>query len=396
MRFSILDPGLKTVEGHHFDLDRRLVNALARGGHELTVHGFITPDPVLIARAKATNLNFCANFRACPYSRLSKSQSLAEAYREMAQITAQDLATVPETDAWIWPTMSPYQFAAAAQHPGSVRQIGGVWWLPRIPHAMGARSWSETVRKLAEKPRRIVVGAYDELLCQGYQGYAPGQDIVCLPCPHDGTTYERNATNAPSMRRIGFFGHQRAQRGKDLIPELVDALAVKGYEVVMQDSGCCQKRARQKGRIPAPGRAAFWSCLRGWRAEQKREDMRVTNLNYVEDFPAEIARCDLVIWPSQWEAYTQSLSGVVSECIATGVPIILPSGCLPAQIAARYGCGVLFHEYSSAAILAAVDEAAGNFPGLSARSRAAATAWHSRNGTDLLAAWIERRLGDWT
>lgn len=364
MKISLLDPGLKTPEGHHFDLDLRLVRALARRGHDVAVHGHANPDPGLVALAEEAGMRFHSTFRVSTYARLPQLPSRFEAYRTSELATAQDLAGVPITDMWFWPTLAPYQLAAAVHRSGAVRQIGGAWWLPRFPQPMGAPSWAATARKLAETDGSIIVGAYDELLCEGYRSFSPRLDIKRLPCPHDGTNNDRKPT---SLRRIGFFGHQRAARGIDLIPELVDALLAKGFEVVVQDSS---------GRL-----------------KRKGNDARITVLEYIEDFPSELARCDAVIWPSHWEAYIQSLSGVVSECIATGVPVIVPSGCFPAQIAARYGCGVFFHEYSRAAILDAVDEAAREYSELAARARAAATAWHSQNGTDRLAAWIEEHSG---
>ena len=390
MRIVLLDPGLKTIKGHHCDLDLRLGRALRRRGHELALHGSAEPDPELIAKAKEASLDFHATFRISPYARLPRAQSPAEAYKLLELDTAQDLAAVPKADVWVWPTLASYQFAAAAHYAGSMRQIGGVWWLPGFPQAIGATHWAATAHRLAEVRDRFVVGAYDELLCREYQRASPGLDIQCLSCPHDGIANNRNPT---SLRRIGFFGHQRAGRGADLIPEMAAALAAKGFEVVVQDSSGSRSGKRRASRIRALSRPSFASRIRRWCWRQKGTADCVTNLPYVEDFASELARCDLVVWPSQKEAYAQSLSGVVSECIATGVPIVVPAGCMPAQVAARYGCGVFFHAYSSKAILAAVDEAARDFHDVTARSRAAAAMWHGQNGTDRLAAWIGQVMG---
>ena len=364
MHISLLDPGLRVVAGHHFDLDLRIVRALTRCGHEVTVHGHLQPHSSLVAMAEQVGMTIHQTFRFSPYSSPGQTSSSQEAYRALGLATAQDLMAVAETDLWLWPTLSPYQLAAAAHHGGSVRQIGGAWWTPRKSHPMGAASWAASAEKLAGTPHRIVVGAYDELLCQGYRDFSPRLDVGCLPCPHDGTV---NTRSPSTLNRVGFFGHQRPNRGIDLIPELVAALLSKGYEVVVQDSSGNVKR--------------------------NRDDPRIRVIEYIEDFPAELAQCDIVIWPSNWEAYTDSLSGVVSESIATGVPVIVPSGCIPAKIAARYGCGVFYHEHSSAAILDAVAKAAREFPNLCARAHEAAIAWHNQNGTDHLAAWIEQQAG---
>ena len=362
MRIAILDPGLAGLTGHHFDLDRRLVGALARRGHDVTVHGAASPRPDLAGAAEAARLRFHPTFRVPTYGAPPDSGASIEAYRAIARTTAEDLAGLPPADLWFWPTLTAYHLMAAVERAGPVPQIGGVWFSPRFPTPIGARGWAEAARQTATAPGPIVVGAYDEALCRFYRSFSAGLPIARLPCPHDGAANQRRPT---SLRRIGFFGHQRAARGLDLLPLLVSDLLGRGFEVVIQDSGRTIVR--------------------------KTDDPRLIVLPFVADFPAEIARCDLVVWPSRAEAYLHSQSGVVSECIATGVPIVLPAGCLPAEIAARLDAGVFFHDHSREAILDAVDEARQSFPAITARARAAAAAWRAENGTDRLADWIANR-----
>ena len=364
MKISLLDPGLVLLGGHHFDLDLRLGRELARRGHDVVVHGFADLNPELRTAAEASGMEIHPTFRVPTYGAMPPAGSAIDAHRAMEQATAEDLAGVPPTDLWIWPTLAPYQFAAAAMQTHSVPQIGGSWWLPRFPHPIGAHRWAHAARLVAKARRPITVGAYDELLCRAYAGFSPGLDVVRLPCPHDGAP---NPHRPAALRRIGFLGHHRAGRGIDLVPQLVAALLERGFEVVVQDSG---RTLQRQGDNP-----------------------RLEVLPFVKNFAAEIAGCDLVIWPSQWEAYLQQYSGVVSECIATGVPVIVPSGCMPAEVLARFKCGNFFHYHSRDAVLEAVDDAADNFPAVVARARAAAKAWHSENGTARLAEWIESHSG---
>ncbi len=362
MKINLLDPGLASTKGHHFDLDLRLARALAQLGHDVEVHGFVSSDPHLLEMASASGMALRSTFRVPTYTPLPQGQTPMQAYAQMAQVTAADLAQVPESDLWVWPTMAPYQLAAALSQADNVAQLGGMWWTPRFPHAVGARSWARSARQLMLEKRSITVGAYDQALCRAYQSFSPGLDVVCLPCPHDGAANDRQ----PSvLRRIGFFGHQRESRGLALVPELVTALVQRGFHVLVQDSSHSIKGSSHPN---------------------------VEVLQYVPDFAAEIARCDLVIWPSRWEVYVESFSGVMSECVATGVPIIAPSGCLPAEVLARFGSGTFFHEFSVEAIMEAVELAALEFPALVARAHAAARQWHAENGTDHLAAWIDTHV----
>ena len=361
MKISLLDPGLQHLAGHHFDLDLRLVRELAKRGHEVAVHGYANPSPEFSAMAKTAGMAFHATFRVLTYARLPEGEPAIEVYRRFAVATAKDLADVPQTDLWIWPTLVPYQLMAAILQSRPIRQIGGVWASPRVLHSIGARCWAVATRRLADAHSSIIVGAYDEALCELYRSFSPGLHIAKLPCPHDGAPNDRQPS---ALRRIGFFGQQNVTRGLDLMPELVMALLERGCEVVVQDSGGAIRR-------------------------QGHDNPKLIVLPFLADFPSEIARCDVVIWPTQLKAYTENLSGVVSECIATGVPVILPSGCMPAAIASRFGCGIFFHEFSRDGILEAVDEATQQFPAHFARAHAAATAWRAVNGTDRLVDWIE-------
>jgi glycosyltransferase involved in cell wall biosynthesis len=358
MKITLLDPGLASPVGHHFDLDLRLTRALIRLGHDVEVHGSANPDQRLLDMANTSGMALHSTFRIHTYAPLPPSQSPLQGYEMMANDTTEDLAKIPHSDLWVWPTFAPYQFAAALSQGSSVRQLGGLWWTPRFPHPFATRSWAKSARRLTQENVSITVGAYDQALCRAYQSFSPGLNVACLPCPHDGIASYRQ----PSvLRRIGFFGHQRASRGLDLLPQLVAALVQRGFHVTVQDSS---------------------HSIRGGHP-------RIEVMQYVTDFAAEIARCDMVIWPSRWEAYIDSFSGVVSECIATGVPVMAPSGCMPAEVLSRFGCGTFFHEFSVDAVMEALDLAVPEFALLVTRARKAAQRWHAENGTDRLAIWID-------
>ena len=362
MKVSLLDPGLGRLSGHHFDLDLRLARALARRGHEVAAHGFASPAPDLVAAAEASGLALYPTFRAYTYQGLA-SDAPDEAYRQFVDLTDEDLGAVAPADLWFWPTLAPYQFAAATARPRPTPQLGGVWFSPRSPHTVGDRFWARAARALATAPDAFTVGAYDPLLRDHYQTFSEGLEIVPLPCPHDGASDTRNRSR---LRRIGFFGHQRGERGVELLPQLITALLARGFEVVVQDSGGTMRR---QGQHP-----------------------RLVTLPFVDDFAAQLARCDLVICPSRLESYVAAHSGVVSECIAAGVPVMLPSGCLPADLAARLRTGIFFHGFSPDAILEAVDGAADRFAAIVREARAGAAAWRRQNGADRLVDWIEAHV----
>lgn len=364
MKINLLDPGLSTLAGHHFDLDLRLFRVMERRGHEVVVHGFVDPDASLEQAASAAGITLRKTFRMHPYRPAFQEHPPHDAYSLMEKTSAEDLAQVGDADLWFWPTLTPWQLAAGLLAGTTTQQIGGTWWVPGFSSAVGADSWAASCARLQQNPEPFLIGAYDELLIDASARGSNGASIHCLPCPHDGAPNHRQ-TDMPKV--IGFFGHQRVNRGINLIPQLVDELLQRGFDVVVQDSS---------GKI---------------RGKQNTDRLRV--LKFIDDFPAEIARCDLVLWPSRAESYQSNWSGVVSETLATGVPIVVPAGCLPARLVARYGAGTFFHDFSAAAILGAVDEAVARYPALKAAARAAATDWRARNGTEHLVDWLEKITG---
>lgn len=363
MQISILDPGLESLKGHHFDVDLRLCRALAGRGHEVALHGFRELQPELVETTREAGFDVTPTFRAHPYASQPDGETPEAFYRRLVGVTIDDLGTVPSADLWFWPTLTPYQLMAAIWLPAPARQVGAAWFTPRKPHAYGARCWARAARRLADTPSAFTVAVYDELVRDHYRTFSGGLEIEVAPTPHDGAPRARRSAE---LTRIGFFGHQRRQRGLDLLPQIVDAMLGQGFEVVLQDSGGAIERGQ-----PHPG---------------------LTVLPFVADFAREIARCDLVVCPSPWDAYVMNPSGVASECIASGVPVVLPSGCLPADIAARFGCGIFFHDTSAPAVLEAVDDARREFARHAARAEKAALAWRAVNGSDRLAAWIEDKM----
>lgn len=380
MKIHLLDPGLHSLKGHHFDLDVRLARSLALRGHEVLVCGALAAGPDLRARLTSEGIPFAPVFRRSPYfsaksrrplrvrigewvtgRRVKTMDGVSPAlYREAVSDTAEDLVGLPPGDVWFWPTLSAYQLAAACS-VARMLQIGGAWWLPPFLHEAGVAVWAESARRIRREHLPIKVGFYDEALCRRAGSFSAGLTVECLPCPHDGADGVRERSG---LRRIGFFGHQRPARGRDLLRELVPILSAKGFEVVVQDSG---------GGDRYGGNALV--------------------LPFVEDFPAELARCDAVIWPSRPEAYAWNLSGVVSECIASGVPVIMPAGCIPADVATHYDCVHYFHEHSCAGVMEALERVAGDYPTTLARCDDARQRWHAGNGTGRLAERIEELAG---
>ena len=317
----ILDPIIRQFAGHHYEIDSRLARELVGLGHKVTIHGSTLADPELGAALAAAGVGFAPTFRV---SMNDMSWDSPE-YVRFARETNADLEAVPDDGLWLWPTFVPYQFLASVLHPRHPRQLGWLHRHPRSKNPLRPRTWVLAAKLAASAGLPMTLGTFEETLREAVAACSFGVEVELLPIPHSGTP---NPRARDGLRRIGFLGQQRSERGIELIEPLVIRLLSMGYEVLLQDAN---------------------ETIR-----PQTDDPRLTVLGYVPDFPAAIASCDLLVWPSRSDKYRMRISGVVCEAIASGVPVVVPSGCGPATLAERYGCGTFFHEFTVESVLEAI------------------------------------------
>jgi glycosyltransferase involved in cell wall biosynthesis len=108
-------------------------------------------------------------------------------------------------------------------------------------------------------------------------------------------------------------------------------------------------------------------------------------LGRIPDFAAALAQCDLIVWPSNAKTYRGNTSGIVSESVASGIPLVMSSNCAPAERVVEIGSATFFHHFSVGAVMQAINEAVANYPALVAAARYGAELWRQREGTVRLA-----------
>ncbi len=367
MKLAILEPNLSTSVGHYWDDAKILMRHLQQRGHTVELHGNRSLDAELLDEADRQAIPITPTFRN-PHNWFWRGGQPNEAdYRNAAAVTAADLAQIRDCDLLFWPTIEPSALLACTMQAEPTPTICGVHFAPGLFRPAGPVIWRQATRAIAQHAApHIKVGVYHASVRATLCTYSPELNLHALPSMYFGTGRPRRAG---VVQRIGFFGHQRPERGSSIVPDLVQLLLERGFHVTLQDSS---------GQFSVQGQIE-----------------RLTVLPYVEDIAAAMAACDLIIWPSRYEPYTERSSGIISQCIAGGIPFIAPSGCAPSQEAAELGTGTFFHAYSVAAIAEALDEAVADFPALVARANRAAAQWGLTNGPDLLARWLEVQCRGW-
>ncbi|MCB2072161.1 MAG: glycosyltransferase [Novosphingobium sp.] len=363
MRINILDAGLRNVAGHHFEYDRKLAKRFSELGHEVRVYGYADmSDQVereLLGYGKVEKL-----FRSFHYEfPIGKDRYAGEfiLYDDHTRTLVDDLKQVEEADLWIWPTLLAQQLNACAQLAGVAPVVGCIHEDPGIEQrTAGAMLWRHAMVEAQRRRLRSTLGTVGPEIRHRFMSILPDGRFALFPEPHDGPAIPEAKT---SLRRIGFLGHLRLDKGRDLLGPLTNRLISEGYDILVQDSEDRMKVS---------------------------EHPQVELLGHVDNMRDAVARCDLVVLSYDVDSYRRKGSGILSECLAAGVPVVGPFGTIPGQIIEQWGVGQLFAHNTEAGIFAAIQSVHRNYALIAASAFRAASRYARHNGTDRFAKALLR------
>ncbi len=111
-------------------------------------------------------------------------------------------------------------------------------------------------------------------------------------------------------------------------------------------------------------------------------------------------RSDLIVLPYEPDRYRRSGSGLATEAVSEGIPMVVPSGSTMEMLAITYqGCATTFSGWASHAVTCAIERAVANFEILAKQAETGAVKWRLNNGVGLfvdrflkIATFIRRPL----
>ena len=174
---------------------------------------------------------------------------------------------------------------------------------------------------------RLTLTSVEGELRHRFMRFVPDGRFAVVPHPVDGPPIPERKM---ALKRIGFFGHQREEKGASMMDMLLQRLVDDGYAITFHNSD---------KDFPFPDVAG------------------IDRLDYVENIAVPIAACDLVVLPYAIKRYQARGSGILMECLALGVPVTAPIGTLPGRIVEQSGVGPLFRANSVKPIYGAVKAA---------------------------------------
>jgi hypothetical protein len=353
MKINILDAGISYRAGHHYDYGLKILKHYAKTGHDVHVYGHSGMDDETAAEfeefGQVTRL-----FRTSPYEPAEEYDWYAGEivqHRKEAAIIADELQSIREADIWIWPTIRPQEIEACVMRAVRTPMVGCVYWDPGVESgSIAAKLWRSALVSAHAAGLNLTLGSVEAELRHRFMPIVANGRFVVVPHPVDGP---RIPEPKAKLKRIGFFGHQREEKGSSIVKPLLSRLVQDGYSITFQNS------FHQAESPDVPG---------------------VDLLKFAKDIAVPIAECDLVVLPYDVQNYRARGSGILMECLALGIPVTAPVGTLPGRIVEQYAVGSIFSETSPRPIYRAIKIAERNYAALAANAYRVAGQFCERNG----------------
>lgn len=374
-RIAYVDASLRDQTGHYANACRHIAKELRERGFRVDV--FANAE---VQEGLATELGATPCFHLRPYKQ-SRAFGRIDSFIHALSFS-HDLRAAWATGAYPFlyfnSVLAP-QLAAIgrwlASFPGGKAPLVAVeFGAPSGASTQGsfapfAAQYRRAGRRLrALDASRILLFTFDPAASSEYADLL-GLPVAVLPPVHAVPRPLRpRARDSDGRITIGFLGHQRTEKGVDLIPDIVRGL---------REAGC-------KDRILIhDGDAAERPIVRTLR-EIADTDPLVRFLHQPADaatWQDLLQRTDLAVLPYEPNRYRASYSALAIEAVSAGIPMIVPAGTTMESLATEYqGRPSAFGEWKARAVCQAILGAVSGFEHLSASAFSGAGAWEQRNG----------------
>lgn len=304
---NIAEKRMRDLVGHFADVTRRTCRSGQTHGLKFHVYYSSSADEALGSFLAAPNVKLHTTLRpltlstwekavAVPFGRENYKRWKKKLFPASREAFAAELFNAP----LFLPTADVSDLLGILRHQRKHNCLLGFWYSPDMEFAgaterlLKALSTSDT--------KNLQVGAYDDETLNDLKVFEKHVEILRLPCPYD---QEANDVGVPKRKKttVGFFGFMGRERGGQIKQEIKRLCIAAGFEVF--DESSTDRNASKSGKGPS---------------------------TYVTALGQSMANCDIIVWPSDGEAYAKRTSGIVFQSIANGLPIIVPQKSRPTTI----------------------------------------------------------------
>lgn len=401
MRFVIADPALTGQIGHHANFVRYLTDAIRDRGFEPMIFGHIE-----VERSIREALCAVPHFIASTYAFTDEDPYCGwlTGFMTFKEITRRDLARLPpvgRNDVVLLHSVKAAQMMATLEWAATLPEDD----CPLIVIEMGGRPGldvRETAPGVTEMAPPDTNKDAQPALCRYASLFGPGvgrrpvhvvtldasvsaahaqimmRDIPTLPFSTPAVTALRRRIGGPGggPLTIATVGHQHVAKGYHVIPEIIARLLETESDV----------RFLVHNSDPDLQLTALKAPIEQTRArlEQMAADDPRIMLEHravdLEEWSRLLDRCDIILCPYDSQIYAVQHSGLASDAVANGIPLVVPAGTTLARWVDEFQTGAVFERQSIDGIVDAVRAMIRNYGVHADRAYAAAEKWAATRG----------------
>ena len=275
--------------------------------------------------------------------------------------------------------------AAALGHtlPGLLRTHPRTGVIAVFPFVPGQHLFLRSFRLLVPLVRagQIVLATDSESLAELYQRLT-GFPFTVLPMPYgtDDLPISPDARMARSGgTRFLACGGYRMEKGVDLLAGLIESvetdIAAGKMSFVLQGFA--------NDSSPEPEAACHFDRIKAVAARCPPGGLTVIeSVLTTTEYHRLFARCDAAILPYRHGAYAIRTSGVLTECVARGLPVVATADTWPGRQVRARGAGLVFPDGNAAALVRAVRLLSAELPRFAAGGLARRGDWLAFHNPD--------------
>lgn len=381
LRIAYIDAAIIDNKGHHANSCRYFISEFSRRGFVVDSYGSRMLTPRL-----AEELKIRPSFRHYPYWRV----------RESGPLSHGDLPYLIERSSFLYDLRmawrrGPYEilvfpFVLAAQFGAISAWLRGFNrdQAPVVAVGFDTSSGNELTgdyayytpyyRRIGRTFRRkylqrTLLFSHESATARDY-ATVMNLPVRAMPAIHAGFGRPRLRGKGADRRvTIGFLGHQRPEKGFQFIPDIIEYLQSRSLpvKVLVHNSGPADDDVSERLRLLSKANSPMVEFV-----ESAGDHLEWQGL---------LDRCDLMVLPYEPNRYRNSGSGLATEAVGSGIPMVVPAGTTMEQLAIRYqGGSVSFANWSAQEVGRAIEAAIADFDVLAERARTGAEEWLSVNG----------------
>ena len=376
MKITIIDPGLLNREGHNFATDFSLAKIFKAHGYnvEILCHKNIKPEIkkyFLDNNIEILNIFDINAYSSIPYKNLNN-------FLKCLEINKNNLTDYNKSgshsDVAIWtPCVFPLQLITNLYVKISKKQF--IFLEPSYFSFTdnSIKIYNLYYEKFIER-NDIIYLSVQEKIKKMFLRFLP---IKIERCPFlSFSNFINNKKN--KIEKIGIFGFEK----------IIEEPFIECFIKLLKNFKIHFDFHDPKNNF----KSSEWSTFENKNLEQILNFEKFSFSSFRNDLNKKISEYDSIIYFFNPIYYQLIPSGIVSESIATGRPVILPKGNNPAYIIEKYNCGLMFEWDNPKSLKKNIQFCIDNFRTLKQNSFNASKIWNKKEGIQNFLKFIQSKI----